>query len=336
MSREAVSATLWEKLVTGGDAETLQTTPNYATKVNSKHGLVRLAIGPGGEFKLLLPIGVYDRLPVLPTSPALSISAQDYRDHGQLLRYLEVTNRVAELNSVFAEVSDAILQRIDSGSRCIDALTAVLAEFRALLIPENVREATRERIVGLVGELLVLERLFQLGLTAVEVWSGWDKTRHDFASGNLALEVKSTTRPGSSDVHISSMEQLVPPKNGELCLAHLILEPVENGEESLGGVFSRLAQICPDVMTLRNQIASVGCADPFSASWNRYLFRPAIWAAYSVQPGFPSVIPEQFLHGVLPAGVNRISYNLDLACAAEFQINDRELESFMKRLGGVV
>lgn len=336
MAHDPVSIDIWARLGAGGYCENLAGIPNYAASVHSPYGPVRLALGEDGQFKLLLPIGSYDRLPSFPATPALVIESKDYRNGAALVRYLEVTNHSEELNSVFAEFSDAILQRIGTGSRCQDALIEVLAEFKALLLPEQVREATLERVVGLVGELLVLKRFFQLGACRLEVWSGCDGLRHDFSASTMALEVKSSTRVGKNSVRISSAEQLIPPVNGDLQLVHLILEPVDAGEVTLEQVFEDISTMCPDVMQLRRLIAAAGCPSPSDPSWNRFAFRPPEWSFYQVTAGFPAIVPSSFTGGILPAGVGGISYNIDLDYAIDYLIDDYEGEQYMRRLGGVV
>ena len=82
-----------------------------------------------------------------------------------------------------------------------------------------------ERQVGLIGELIALERLIERkGLDALDAWSGPLKEPHDFRLGRSEYEVKTTICP--QRIHtISSFDQLVPSTGCKLYLLSILLGP---------------------------------------------------------------------------------------------------------------
>jgi hypothetical protein len=335
MRSYSLSVSKWSLLLEGQISESLNELPNYPSGVESNQGPVRLALGPGKELKLLLPIGRYEKLLSVNLSNALSLEDREYESEGRFLRFIELTNHSRDLNGVFAEVCDAILLRIEEGHRCMDALVAVLNEFKALLLPGVIKEATLERIVGLLGEMLILERLLLASpWLSVECWQGPTGARHDFSLGNLAIEVKSTTRVGNTTTRISAIDQLLPPVDGELLLVHILLEQVEDGELTIGSVFERIKPLCSDVMIVRALMFAAGCPDPLSKDWNRLGFRKEIKTGYLIGNGFPSVIPACFIGGDVPAGVSGITYDLDLAAAERWKLDDITLAQWIDNFGG--
>jgi hypothetical protein len=82
-----------------------------------------------------------------------------------------------------------------------------------------------ERQLGLIGELIVLERLIRKnGPNDVEAWIGPKREPHDFRIENLEFEVKCTVR--SQRIHtIHGTEQLLPSKGCSLFIISILLGP---------------------------------------------------------------------------------------------------------------
>jgi hypothetical protein len=87
----------------------------------------------------------------------------------------------------------------------------------------------RSRVVGLVAEMVVLNRLLDMSPSAWRCWRGLVGDRHDFRARDVSLETKTSLGAGSREVTINGIDQLEPPAGGSLHLAHLVLEAVEGG-----------------------------------------------------------------------------------------------------------
>ncbi|WP_130617170.1 PD-(D/E)XK motif protein [Dyella amyloliquefaciens] len=145
--------------------------------------------------------------------------------HGE--SYVEVLTEVPDLfRSIYALISDMLLRLQDEGGDCLEALALSLADFDALL--ERSTLLSREKVVGLYGELWVLELILKEGISSVDCWIGPQKQSHDFRLGSLELEVKTTT--SNVRVHtIHDLNQLRPSPEHRLVLVSLTLGSAGSG-----------------------------------------------------------------------------------------------------------
>ena len=116
-----------------------------------------------------------------------------------------------------------------------------------------------EELVGLYGELVVLEDLLRVHRASVKCWTGPFGGRHDFSGRRFALEVKSTLTRVSKTVHISGIEQLMPPASGsELGLMHLVLERAGAAGRTLGDLLESITALTDDPSRLADALRELG------------------------------------------------------------------------------
>ena len=133
--------------------------PTIPTTVSTPAGQVRLAIGQNGEARVLLPLAPSEP-PAQPSGGAgLSVSISSYQKEGEYLRFLDLVCLSPDLETVFGEVVDEILVRISGGETCAEAATSTIADFRLLLERAAAGDVDTRTVAGLIGELLVLNRL---------------------------------------------------------------------------------------------------------------------------------------------------------------------------------
>ena len=197
----------WNVLRAGGGSDGLEV-PSLPLDVRTAGDPVRLAIGSGGEARLLIPLGRDDHMPIVESGPAL--------------RFLDLSCLSPELETVFAEVVDELLARIAAGSRVSDAVSDTLEDFRALLVPASRRAPERNQVAGLVAELVVLNRLLDISERAWRAWRGPAGDRHDFRTRDTSLEIKASLRAGTKVITINGLEQMEPPTGGNLHLLHML------------------------------------------------------------------------------------------------------------------
>ena len=175
-------------------------------------------------------------------------------------------------------------------------------------------------VMGLIGEISFLnDYLFDLyGKTvALESWSGREMTHKDFSYNNCWYEVK-TINASKYSVGISSLEQLHSNAAGELVIYKLEkMSQAYNGlsinilaKNVLASLDSNL-----DKDLFLSRLKESGFT--FDSSYDEYIYDVVSMKRYTVSDDFPKLTREN----IIPAIV-KISYELDIALLAPFEINE--------------
>lgn len=293
-------------------------------------GPIRLALGPNGEARLLLPLAAFDDVVGVEAAGALAVTTASFMQDGRALRFLDLTCLASELEQVFGEVVDEIVSRVDAGQRCIDATRTTLNDFRTLLAPAIPNLVDRARVAGLVGELVVLNRLLDLSSSAWRSWRGPLGDRHDFRVGDASLEVKASLRADATSITINGLEQLAPPSGGRLNLVHMALEPVSGGLLTVRRLGERALAMADDPGGLRDILVKVGCPSVDADAWNSDAFRIESEAVYRVEAGFPRIVPSVFDSGRAPDGVDDVTYRINLDAASGNRCTIGEIDQIFR------
>jgi hypothetical protein len=150
------------------------------------------------------------------------ISTRTLNQKGRFV--LEVATATASLQRQFYHFAAAVAERVIVEKRpAIEAIGLELQCFADLLEEKAVLGI--ERQLGLVGEIIFLERLVEKrGMGALDSWLGPTGEPHDFRLQALEFEVKTTVSPHR--IHtIHGTEQLVPSKGCSLYLISVLLGP---------------------------------------------------------------------------------------------------------------
>ncbi|MCG5517223.1 MULTISPECIES: PD-(D/E)XK motif protein [unclassified Ectothiorhodospira] len=187
-----------------------------------------------------------------------------------------------------------------------------------------------EAELGLVGELNFMAALLDSGVSIEEVLRGWvgpDDAPHDFLIGDGAIEVKATMSSSGFLVKIGSLEQLDDSMASPLFLAACRFSREGGGQtlpEMVAEMERRVTQEPGAVGFLRERLFVAGYTETHARLYTRR-FEPRESRVLSVSDGFPRLTP-----GIVPAGITRTLYELNLDHAGEF-ITD--LGSTLKALG---
>ncbi len=292
--------------------------PTISTDVSTAAEQVRLAIGPNGEPRILLPLGDRESPTTIQGGSALSIAVSSFNHKGQILRFLDLICLSVDLETVFGEVVEEMLVRIARGIGCVDAARSTIEDFRSLLIRAGAARIDKGRIAGLIAELLVLNRLLDRSSSAWRAWSGPAGQRHDFRAGDTSLEVKASLRLGAPYVIINGLQQLEAPTGGTLHLLRFVLEPVSGGMLSVSSLARVAISKADEPERLSELLAAVGCINIDAEDWNRHRFRSESEHLYEIRPGFPRLTNSMLGNGTAPLGVHKISYQIDLSVADPF------------------
>ena len=165
-----------------------------------------------------------------------------------------------------------------------------------------------ERIYDVLGELCVLYHLIQSGEDAN--WNGPDGASYDIETDTRFVEVKSTLSRSKKEVTISNQFQLDPPGKS-LNLVLCVFEPSIKSGFSINGVIAEFAKIGYNVALLNQKLEEMGFEEGMSSRNKTFVLHEML--KYDIGPEFPRITPASFVGGVLPTGVSKITYTVDLS-----------------------
>ncbi|MFF7860951.1 PD-(D/E)XK motif protein [Pseudomonas monteilii] len=290
--------------------------------VRASAGRLRLALGPSGEPRILLPLARTEVASNVKLPSSISLIESHFFLEGRSVSFADMTCLSETLGSVFSEFVDEVVARVDQGDSCLEAIESTINDFRSLLSQADDSEVDPKVVVGLVGELLVLNRLLDRSGSGWKAWRGPSGDRHDFRNSAISLEVKSTDIVGKSDIIINGLEQLEAPSEGVLYLLKMEIEAVPSGALSVGSLASRALGKSDDPIGLRKILCSIGCDDFQNPRWNVRSFRLNSESLYEVRDNFPKLTSAMLLGGVKPAGLFSVNYSVDLSFATDFLLSD--------------
>jgi len=290
--------------------------------VRSSAGRLRLALGPSGEPRILLPLARREVASSVSVPSSISLTESHFFLEGRSVSFADMTCLSETLGSVFGEFVDEIIARVERGDSCLQAIESTIIDFRSLLSQVDELEVDPKAVVGLVGELLVLNRLLDQSSSGWKAWRGPSGDRHDFRNSAISLEVKSTDQVGKSDIIINGLEQLEAPSRGALYLLKMEFEAVPGGVLSIAGLAGSALGKADDPIGLRKVLCSIGCDDFQNVRWNARSFRLNAESLYEVRDGFPKLTSAMLRGGVKPAGLFSVKYSVDLSFATDFLQSD--------------
>ena len=229
-----------------------------------------------------------------------------------------------EVEGYFSKVIDllvGVLSPAPTSSAVVSAINDLVDLFQKLKRPP------RKPIVGLVGELLVIEAARDTA-TAISAWRMDNDERYDFASENLRVEAKaSSTR---KRVHYLSAEQAEPPPESVGLLASICIEQAGGGvslAQLMDGIEVRLANHT-DVIRLRGIVAdTLGSDLPSALEWAFDHAAARASLAWFNLRAVPAV------RGPAPAGMSAIRFMTDLsACRAADASDVRDVSALARPL----
>ena len=322
----------WENLRWSDRGDGRLEIPSRVSEPETGYGPVRFALGAQKEPRFLVPCSSLQGGLQQYSTSALAVFKSRYQIDGRDSPFIDLVCSDPALSGVFAELVNEINRRLSSGEIPEQAVTGAITDFRSLLVSAPRGEVPRETVLGLVGELYVLDRLVEFGSGALNAWLGPHDERHDFRTGNRALEVKTLSRPDATGITISSFSQLLAPVNGSLVLAVVRLDESSRGELTVAVLVQRILRNGGDWETLRRGLENLGCQDPEAMEWNRNAFAFNGMEGFEVKPGFPRLTEAEIVGGSLPVGIRQISYTVDLANADSFRMGSDQLEACFREM----
>lgn len=178
---------------------------------------------------------------------------------------------------------------------------------------------------GLFGELLFLKELItEMGINAVNYWSGINNETHDFYIGQNAVEIKTTSTQAPYMAHVNSEYQLDDHDvNGKLFLRMYAFRKDKNGGQRLPNLIEEIRNMLSDDLFARNCFdGKLGKAGYLDVAADYYQDGYTIRDAYSfeVRNGFPRINKES-----VPNGIYNMEYSVAIAQCMDFAIEAKDL-----------
>lgn len=286
---------------------------------------VLAAVDASGQKHLLIPLPS----PAVAgdhTSQGVTLGPRVLRVEGADVTFADLHCRIPTLGLVFERLVEDVLQRLAvEDSAPVTTCRRVLDEWRALLRTAGQR-VSRETIVGLVGELEVLQRLAAHNpVGAVDAWRGPSMSVHDFVRDGAELEVKTVTSVDGNFVSISNIDQLDPCLVGSLYLI-VVHAREDTTAPTLDERIDALVGLGAPRVALLAKVAAAGYVyESGSDIEDRFVVRSV--RAWAVGDSFPGLRRAELGEDRL-RGVSRIHYELALDSAPK-RMPDEALDRLM-------
>jgi hypothetical protein len=232
--------------------------------------------------------------------------------------YLVTVN--PEVNDfVIAHLFEEIAQLVSDGHPAADAGFVALQGWQELLARPVGAPLSETALVGLMGELEVLELVVSAG-GGIEHWTGWIKDHCDFRLPGLTIEVKSTLSASYRRVQVHGLRQLADPEDGsELVLVLRRFERSADGR-SVPDAIDDLVKLGVSRSTLLNSLADVGYSEVHRMDYDSLRFVSDEEALRQIDDSHPRLIPEMLAEVDLSC-IDSIDYELNLNGTAEADLN---------------
>lgn len=233
-------------------------------------------------------------------------------------KLLEMATGAPSLQRQFYHFAMAVVERVVVEKRA--AYEAVLLELQcfAELLDEKPLLGI-ERQVGLLGELLFLERqVSKVGAIAIDSWVGPAGEPHDFRIANREFEVKTTLSPRR--IHtIHGAEQLIPSHGCDLYVVSILLGPPGSSTgftlaDKIVELSSKFDQVLGRALQFRAALEKCGFRDADVVHYTRGFSLRRAMAVAHVDENFPALtratIQTALSH--LAPRVQSLQYDVDI------------------------
>jgi len=274
----------------------------------------------------------------LPSSKGVRLESKvEHLSEGGVETVFTLRLEDATQASVFATLCTDVVTQL---ARCPDGRTALLearsriARWMSLLARVRPEGLSRERRLGLLGEMLVLERILAHvePLPAVMAWQGWEEHNQDFRVGGLGIEVKTTGAKRHARISISNERQLDEAPWATLILACLELESEVPEGPTLPELIVRVRNLVATSgearLELDLRLHEYGYVDAQAhlyADEHHHLLR---FALLHVRDDFPRLTERN-----LPQGVGDIRYSIVSGDLGAYEVNESTFATWLT--GGV-
>jgi hypothetical protein len=306
------------------------------SEVTVAAGNVLHALDPLGNRHLLVPvadpsIGLEDdRSRGVTVSTRTLTTAEGEREQA----FIDIKCEDVRLKDLFSKFCDELLLACKRAPEAAASATeSVLERYRDLLGPGSRSLLTEEALRGLLAELHVLESVAaESPATAMQIWTGVDKMRHDFTGATASCEVKASIIIDEVKVRIHGLRQLEAPPQNPLYLLIERMEKVPTGGDCLPECIDRLEAAGLNRFELLTALSKVGVAAADLDAYSTVRFRLLERRAYLVGDDFPRLVHSMLKGHQGEDRISAVEYALDLTGRPPVPLSEIEVEDIPRRL----
>ncbi|MEG0835038.1 MAG: PD-(D/E)XK motif protein [Christensenellaceae bacterium] len=228
-------------------------------------------------------------------------------DNQDIRKALILTTSTAGIESTFSSLCFELIDPGPNGEKRAKLLESPVAwwkEWKEMLGNRNIDVKTYD----VLGELCVLKVLIESGEEAN--WNGPDGASYDIETERQFIEVKSTVVRDRREVTISNPSQLDPPDK-PLDLVLCQFEPTVCSGVTIDSVLQELTRIGYNTVLLNTKLSKLGFEEGMSSRKRTFILHGML--RYAVDSDFPRITPSSFVGGVMPVGITKFTYTVDLS-----------------------
>lgn len=296
-------------------------------------GVVLYAHDTAGNRHMLVPLACKAEFPPDQRSAGVHITPVSLQDDDGTRDFVDLACRKQHLNDVFTQLASEVVAELAAApDDPLRTCRTVLNRWRELIESERRSVLSTEALAGLYGELCYLKELLRRDSYALDRWTGPAGSQYDFFSGTTALEVKTTTAREGRIVEVNGIDQLEIPEGGTLHLAVVRVNKDDPNGESVPELVEKICNCVADRPGVFQKLAAVGYDTRDTDYYRKISFRCTESRVYRVDDAFPRLVRKCLIDGVLPPGVLRVRYSLDLTGEPPVPVADHELEHLLSAL----
>lgn len=299
--------------------------------VETAVGPVVAAVDRAGNRHILVPIEPHRKVRGGLDGPALVLRKMSLEDAAARRTFADLRCARPDLNDVFTGLCADVLAEVEEQPKdALKALYRQLDRWRALFQTKS-NVLGPEQQAGLFGELLFLERLLGRDSGAHRLWRGPLGHRHDFASAQYSVEVKSSLATDGRQARIHGLDQLDAPVGG-LHLYWIRLELGTAGGRTLNEIAKYVLDLCEDESAIRASLSAAGYRFVDATQYENSRFSVLEERRYAVEAGFPRLVVSELIAAGLPINVTDVTYTIDLSSEPPVPLDDEDADSFVAAL----
>jgi len=266
-----------------------------------------------------------------PGCGRLQISRQQLQDdHGIAETYIRIDCLEPELKEPFGFLANRVVDHLAGGATPSRACMDAVRDFRRLLSRTGGPLPSQEEILGLTGELLLIDRLTR---HRPELWKGWYGpmgSACDYSWGTLDIEVKASHLSGEPRLTVNGLDQLEPGEGRSLFLYHSILSANPIGTVSVPELVDSVRAAIQEQEEFTERLSNAGYMEEQRDLWLEHRFTLHAMSMYAVSDDFPRIRKSDFQDGGLPPGIAKIRFDVMLANAAHLRLSEDDLNRLIQ------
>jgi hypothetical protein len=236
-------------------------------------------------------------------------------DTGKPSPFLELCNMGNIDEILFGALLDELLKNIDAGiGDIVQQIKDLLEKWKSMLSLDSERVLSMNAIVGLFGELALLDYLVNdKNRNDFGNWVGPLGNRHDFEFEKNSIEVKSTTLKNNNEIKVHGVHQLeaYPGKSVYILRVKLELDPHGTSLPSLIDKISESPLVSRE--KLFDKLLKSGYKNEHLDSYRFLCFQPIEFHLVPVDGNFPQISAKELLK-IDPADrINQIEYSVNIS-----------------------